>query len=508
MLIQQLLTDNAFRCPDKRAFHWVERDKSLSFAEAVKAMEKTAGYLHHLGVRKGDRVSVFAHNGLDYVITMFGCFRLGAIAALVNVKYADTLDYFLQDHTPSVVVYTHDMKEAVLKGMAGLAKKPVLVCMDGKQDGAESLPELLEAGFAPPPDPGDENAIAHLSYTSGTTGLSKGACLAHEPTMRATNCIAERLRLDRHDISLGPTALSSSFHLVGNLMPPLHRGMTVNIMSGWTQESGYESLEKTGATYFVSNATLLTDVLAESRKRGRPPKALRLGLSGGGPVPLALKKAWRDELKLPLVESYGQSELGGFVGLGLPDLLPDEELAPVGRSLPDRPVRIFNENETEVPPGELGEICLTGGFMAGYWNKPEQTAQTLRNGYLHTGDAGTMDKNGLITMRGRFSELITVAGKTWFPRDIEELLAEEPGIREAAVIGVPDDGTGQRPIAFFTGSPDIDGKQLKAAVQGKTKYDLSVLSIERIDAFPMTPTGKIAKAELRAKYLGKSAHEY
>jgi acyl-CoA synthetase (AMP-forming)/AMP-acid ligase II len=500
MLIQQLLTDNAFRRPDKIAFNWVERGKSMTFTEAVKAMEKTAGYLHHLGVRKGDRVTIFAHNGLDYVYTMFGCFRLGAIAALVNVKFAASLDYYLGDHTPAVVVYTHDMGDVVRKAAGALAKRPVLVCIDGNQDGAESLPELLEADFAPPPDPGDENAVAHLSYTSGTTGLSKGACLAHEPTMRATNCIAERLRLSHRDISLGPTALSSSFHLVGNLMPPLHRGMTVNIMSTWSQESGFDALEKHSVSYFVSNATLLADILAESRGRGRPPKGLRLGLSGGGPVPLTLKKAWRDELKIPLAESYGQSELGGFVGLGMPDLLPDDQLAPVGRPLPDKNVRIFNEKEEEVPPGELGEICLAGGFMAGYWNRPEQTARTLRNGFLHTGDAGTMSVDGLVTMRGRFSELITVAGKTWFPRDIEELLAEQRGVREAAVIGFPDAALGQKPVAFYTGDPNLDEGTLKKAMSPKIACDLSPLVIRHLDAFPMTPTGKIAKADLKAMY--------
>ncbi|GHV96086.1 long-chain-fatty-acid--CoA ligase [Spirochaetia bacterium] len=501
MLIQQLLVDNAFRHPDKIAFNWVEHEKRMTFTEAVQAMERTAGYLHHLGIRKGERVTIFAHNGLDYVYTMFGCFRLGAIAALVNVKFADALDYYLQDHTPSALVYTHDMRDVVLKAVNTLEKKPVLVCIDEKQDGAESLPELMAANFTPPPDPGDENAIAHLSYTSGTTGLSKGACLAHEPTMRATNCIAERLRLSHRDVSLGPTALSSSFHLVANLMPPLHRGMTVNIMSTWSQESGYEALEKNEVTYFASNATLLTDILAESRKRGRPPKSLRLGLSGGGSVPLVLKKAWRDELKLPLVESYGQSELGGFVGLGLPELLPDDHLAPVGRPLPDKNVRIFDEKGAEVPPGELGEICLAGGFMVGYWNRPEQTAQTLRDGFLHTGDAGTMSVNGLVTMRGRFSELITVAGKTWFPRDIEELLTEQQGVREAAVIGFPDAELGQRPVAFYTGESDLDAETLKKAMSPRTSYNLSVLIIRHLDSFPMTPTGKIAKADLKAAQL-------
>jgi acyl-CoA synthetase (AMP-forming)/AMP-acid ligase II len=229
---------------------------------------------------------------------------------------------------------------------------------------------------------------------------------------------------------------------------------------------------------------------------------LRFGMSGGGPVPQALKRAWRDELGLPLVESYGQSELGGFVALGDPVLPPDESLGAVGRSLADKDVRIQDANGREVPPGELGEICVAGGFMVGYWGRAEKTAEALRGGFLHTGDAGTMDADGAVTMRGRFAELIAVAGRTWFPRDIEEALAAVDGVREAAVVGLPDPEIGARPVAFVTGEAALDLDGLKAAIVARLDYDLSPLVIRRIDRFPMTPTGKIAKAELRAAAMG------
>ena len=195
MLMHQLLCDGAARTPDKTALRWVDRGVALSFADAVVAMEHYAGALHELNVRKGDRVTIFAHNGMDYLLGLFACWRIGAIAALVNVRFADELDYYFADHTPSVVIYTHDMGAPVRAAAAGAPSIEHLVCMDGAQDGAKSLPDLLAAKLPAPPDPADENAVAHLSYTSGTTGKPKGACLAHEPTMRACNCIAERLRI-------------------------------------------------------------------------------------------------------------------------------------------------------------------------------------------------------------------------------------------------------------------------------------------------------------------------
>jgi long-chain acyl-CoA synthetase len=504
VLMHQLLYDGAARHPDKTAFRWVDRDKTLSFSQAAAEMEHFAGALHQLGVRKGDRVTIFAHNGMDYLLGLFACWRIGAIAALVNVRFVDELDYYFTDHEPSVVIYTHDMAEPVKRAAAGAKTIRSLVCMDGPQPGAESLPALLGAKLAPPPNPADEDAIAHLSYTSGTTGKPKGACLAHEPTMRAANCIAERLRITSDDVSFGPTALSSSYQLVGNLLPPLHRGVTVNVMGRWTQVTGWDALEKTGVTILVANPTLLTELLIESRSRGRIPARLRLTVSGGAPVPPTLKRALRDEWKLPLAESYGQSELGGFMALGDPVLV--EKFGAAGRPLPDKEVRILDADGNECPTGEVGEVCLRGGFMKGYWGKPDKTAEALRGGWLHSGDAGTMDRDGYVTMRGRFAELIKVGSRTWFPRDVEEALCTQAGIKEAAVVALPDAKLGQRPVAYITTTNGaVDLSALKRAIVPLVTYDLSPLTIKSVEAFPMTPTGKIAKAELRQSALAEGS---
>ncbi len=498
MLMHQLLTDGAARTPDKIALRWVDRDRALTFAQAVEQMERAAGALAHCGVRPGDRVTIFAHNGLDYLVALFACWRLGAIAALVNVKLADDLPYYLGDHQPRAIVYTHDMREAVFGAAKAAPDLNTFLCMDGVQEGALSWPDLLAARFTPPDDPGDESAIAHLSYTSGSTGKPKGACLAHEPTMRATRCIAERLRITGDDVSFGPTALSSSYQLVANLLPPLHLGATVNVMGRWTAETGPAAMRAAGATMFVANPILLAEVLGSVRAGEALPTGLRVAVSGGAPVPPALKKAFRDELKLPLAESYGQSELGGFVALGEATLPPDDALPCIGLPLPDKEVRIFDAAGRECATGEPGEMCLRGGFMAGYWNRPEKTAEALRGGWLHTGDAGFKDAKGRITMRGRFSELLRVNGVTWFPRDVEEAFAKVSGVKDAALVGVPDGTGGHRPAVFvlFHEGASVDAPIPLA--QAHCPYDLGALTLRVLPAFPMTPTGKIAKMELIA----------
>jgi acyl-coenzyme A synthetase/AMP-(fatty) acid ligase len=161
MLMHRLLIEGAERAPDKLALHWVDREVALTYAQAVAGMERMAGALASLGLGKGDRVTIFAHNGMDYLLAMFGAWRLGAIAALVNVQFAAELDYYFADHTPSLVIYTHDKADAVFRAAKSVGTVRHLICMDGPQEGALSLPDLMRAQLPVPADPGDETAIAH-----------------------------------------------------------------------------------------------------------------------------------------------------------------------------------------------------------------------------------------------------------------------------------------------------------------------------------------------------------
>ncbi len=516
MLMHQLLADAAARRPDRACIHWVDRDRGLDYAAAAAAMERAAGALAECGLRPGDRVTIFAHNGLDYLNVMFGAWRLGAIAALVNVRYADDLAYYLADHSPTAVVYTHDMHGPVTTAVAQVGGVRAIICMDGPQEGALSLPDLMAAALPAPADPGDATAVAHLSYTSGTTGRPKGACLRHEPTVRAARCIGERLQITASDVSFGPTALSSSYQLVANLLPQLAVGASINVMGRWTAQAGLAALIARKATVLVANPPVLTDLLEASQRHGSPPPALRMGLSGGGPVPPMLKAAWRSVLGLPLVESYGQSELGGFVALGFPrhdygdnhgDGDGDAAIRRIGPALPDKEVRIVGQDGARLPAGSVGEIVIAGGCMAGYWNRPDKTAEAVRDGWLWTGDIGAMDADGWITMRGRRSELLQVGGATWYPRDVEEALVALPEIDAAAIVGVPDPALGQRPVAFVQSVGPRDPAAIRAALAGRIDLDLAALQIVTLSALPMTPTGKIAKADLamQAKEMARQA---
>ena len=222
-------------------------------------------------------------------------------------------------------------------------------------------------------------------------------------------------------------------------------------------------------------------------------------------MPPDLKRRWHDALGIPLCESYGQSELGGFVGLAAPDdPFSEDRLLSCGRPLPDKEVRVLDDDGRPLPVGQIGELCLRGGFMAGYWERPEKTAETLRGGWLHTGDVGYLDTEGYVFMRGRLSERLTVAGEHWYPRDTEEVLGVHPAVSSVALVGAPDDDGGHRPLAFVTLRPGVDvpPAELAAFVTSSGARVPPGTEVRIVDALPMTPTGKISKADLLASIVG------
>ena len=498
-----MLRRAAGRWPDRPFLRWSDRGRALTFAETDAQSDRAAAALSALGVGAGDRVGLLAHNGLDYVVAMFAAWKLGAMSAHISVQVSDQLADYTQDCEPSVLVYTHDLHDAVERALPTMSSVRHLVCMDGPKPGALGWGDILAAAdpSAVPSVSIDEAMPFHLSFTSGSTGRPKAAVLSHGSTARASACIAERLGLGRDDASLGATSPASSYGLVANLLPALHVGMTVGLRSRWDVGAVFDDVEANSVTYLPANPILLSDVLQESRRRGAPPASLRLVVSGGAAVPFDLKRAYFDELGIDFSESYGQSELGGFVALGRPARESNDRVRSVGQPLPDKEVAVLDEQGVEVPVGMPGELCVRGGYMWGYWGQPAKTAEAIHDGWLHTGDLGTMDVDGYVSTLGRWSDRIVCAGETVFPRPIEEALQSDARIRFAAVIAIADAAGEPQPAAivelFEIGS--ADSATLLAAYLA-AGGDARLARIEVVDSIPQTPTGKLDKITLRTQF--------
>ncbi len=505
-----MLTKMSNRVPEKTFLYWIDKNKALTYGETDRVSSRMAGALAGLGVEKGDRVGIFAHNGLDYIVSMFGAWKLGAISCHINVLQAEDMVYFVQNATPKALIYTHDMFPLIDRNRDAMPSIKQYICMDGEQEGALDLNKLLSEAPSAPKTCVEGGDAAHLSYTSGSSGMPKGALLAHGPTVRATHYIAERMQLTSDGVTLGPTSPASSYGLVVNLLPSLHRGATVGLMSKWDAAMAWEDMEKRGVDYFPANPLVFSDFLHECRRRGRKPAKLRVAPSGGAPLPLDLKKAYGEEFDIFLVESYGQSELGGFVALGYPRKEKEERKAAIGPCLPDKEVCIMDESGREVPVGQAGEMCIRGGYMIGYWEMPEKTDEVLRDGWLHTGDMGKMDEDGYISMLGRWSERMVSDGKVIFPRSMEEALLRHPAVQYAAVIGKPDARAGELPkgvVSLYPGWQAGTEELLEHC-----RMDLGAAGapaeIAIISEMPMTATGKIGRALLqRRERERKTANE-
>jgi len=493
-----MLRKAAWRQPDHEFIYWSDRSRKVTYAEGELQTQRAAGALYSLGVRKGDRVGIFAHNGLDYVIAMFAIWRLGAISSHISVLQKENLEYFVRDSSPKVLIYTGDMHDAIQVIKERECGVSHYICFDGPKDFSYGWADLLADAPEPPHVPVSALDAAHLSYTSGSSGAPKGALLGHGYTARATHTIAERLNLSSEDVSLGVTSLSSSFHLVANLLPGVHRAMSIGVRKQWDLAAGWQEMEDRAVTFFAGNPLVLGDLFKESTARGRAPKALTRCISGGAPLPPDLKLGFYENFGIHIVESYGQSELGGFLALGYPRKEQGARFYSIGPGLPDRETIVADEAGREQPVGEPGELLIRNDVMLGYWNNPDKTDAVIHDGWLHTGDMGVMDAEGYFTLLGRWSERIAIHGKIVYPRYMEEALLRHPAVHYAGVIARGDIAEGQIALGIVELYPDqvVTGEELKShcvSILGAAAAPGQVLVIEKM---PMTPTGKIGKQEL------------
>jgi acyl-CoA synthetase (AMP-forming)/AMP-acid ligase II len=494
----EILDRTAWRLPNN-TFLFDGAD-SISYKEAKRITENIAGGLSSLNVQKGDRVAMCASNSMNYILGMFGIFRVGGIVSVISTRDANSLSYFIDDLKANILFYSSEINESVENNKEKMPSLKHYISLDDKTNNSIGMNELTSSKPLEKEIDLDELAPAHLAYTSGTSGKPRGCILSHYHTARTTNCIAERLLYNHTDTILSPTTLSSSFRLVASDLPGIHRGASIGLMKTWNPYLALDIINQKKATVLVGNPIILKDLLDTAISDGRACSSLRMVMSGGGPVYKSLKEGYQKYFSIPIAESCGQSELGGFFALGYPKLLYDETILAVGKPLPDRELKIVDDNDKEVPIGELGEVTIRGGVMLGYWQKRDETAYALRNGWLHTGDAGKMDINGYLYILGRMNQSIKSGKLNIFPRMIEESVSQLPSIRQVAVIGVPDKDLGEIPKAYLSLVPEskITKEQLREYFYKKLgKY--APKEIEIIDQMPMTATGKISKRQLKER---------
>jgi long-chain acyl-CoA synthetase len=443
-----------------------------------------------LGVRSGDRVGLWVKNCPEFISAFFGILQAGGVVVPINNFFrADEVSYILADAGINVLITTQELGEAFAKlALARLGLRFFLV------EGFAGAGAGADATFSPAAS--TEATPAVFFYTSGTTGHPKGAILTHGNLLHnVAGCrhVLEAVDADRFALVL---PMFHSFMLtVCVLLPLVVGGSIVLVKSLHPPKNMLAEIVRHRATLLPAIPQLFR---ALAHAPTPPELSLRLCVSGAAPLPLETLREFSARYPIPLLEGYGLSETSPVVSINPIHGL--QKPGSIGLPIVGVEVSIRNEAGEELPRGQTGEVCVRGGnVMLGYWNRPEETAQAIREGWFYTGDIGCMDQDGYIYITDRKKDMLLVNGINVYPREIEEVIYQFPGIKEAAVIGRPDPRKGEQPFAYVALN---DGAQLdESALLRFLRQKLADYKVPRhvtvLPSLPRNATGKILKTSLR-----------
>lgn len=465
-----------------------ENERSWTYAELRQRIAAYARRVMDAGIKPGDRALLVAPTSMEFVVAYHGLMASGVIAVTVNVlSTQQELEYFATDADCSLIIAWHESADAAAETAKGL-KLPFWTLAP---DSVAAEPADL-AGL--PLQVADDD-VAVLLYTSGTTGRPKGAELMHRNLISCSLALREALGMDEND-RMG-TALPL-FHVFGQacvMGTAFRTGASLSLLRPFSGPAVLQMAAAHEITILCGvptmwNAMLHADVDLSSKDL---PK-LRLATSGGAALPFEVAKAFNDRFGCMVLDGYGLSETTGAATFNVPDGKRKE--ASVGPALPGLEVAVVDSDGKPLPPGEAGEVAIKGPVvMRGYWRRPDATAEVMRDGWFLTGDVGRQDEDGYVWIVDRKKELIIRGGYNVYPREIEEILYAHPLIREAAVIGVPDERLGEEIAAIIALHPgaSLDPAELREWLEEK----LATYKIPRIyqfiDELPRGSTGKILK---------------
>jgi acyl-CoA synthetase (AMP-forming)/AMP-acid ligase II len=480
-------------------------NRTRTWGESADRVARLAGGLRSLGVASGDRVAMLSLNSDRYHEYLFATPWADAVVNPVNIRWSPTeIAYSLED-SGTAILLVDDTFAGMLPQLRELAPTltTVVHCGDGPApDGAVPFEDLV--GSEPIPDVrrgGD--ALAGIFYTGGTTAFPKGVMLSHASILTSSlgsNVAGSLLVRGGRLLHAAPM-----FHLadlaawtIRNLL-----GGTHVILPMFTPDGVAGAIEEHGCTDALLVPTMLQMLVDSPAVRTADLSSLQKVLYGASPISEALLERISDVLpNVRLTQAYGMTEVAPVATL----LSPDDHGKPAlrtsaGRAAPHAEVRIVDPDDHEVPRGEVGEVVIRGGHvMLGYWGKPEETAEALVDGWMHTGDGGRMDDQGYVFIVDRIKDMIVSGGENVYSAEVENAICKHPAVLAAAVIGVPDPEWGERVHAVVVLHPGttLTPAELREHTKNYIAGYKAPRTMEVVDALPISGAGKVLKRELRA----------
>lgn len=510
--IADALTRNAWRDPSGRACVDPATGRTLTHAALLeRSTGLAAGLRGRLGLMPGDRVAILAQNTAEYLEVLYAAARGGVIAVPLNWRLsAPELIRVLQDAAPRALIYSTAFASVVEELRRGIDIPDWFAFEAGE---SSSYEDLLAEGVRATADGivrVGEDDPAFILYTGGTTGVSKGVLHSHRSAWTAmlNQDHAERVRPDDTYLLLG-----QMFHIPILLaMTYLSRGRPI-VLLNFEPRATLATIEQERVSGFLGVTTMLNYLLAVEGLERYDLSSLRLVKYGGGPMGEDVVKEALARLPCDLMQGFGQTE-GGTMSFLTPDVhreaaqgIKPYRLRSCGREAFLSTLRVVDDGGREVPRDRntVGEIVTRSeANMVGYWNRPEETAATLRDGWLYTGDLATWDEDGFLYIMDRKKEMIISGGENIYPAQIENVIYRHPSVLEVAVIGVPDDTWGEAVkavVALKPGATATEQEIIELTRRELASY-MKPKSVDFIESLPKSSTGKILKRELREGYWG------
>jgi len=493
MDVSRWISDAAARTPAKTAIRFESRE--LTYGELEGRVGALAGVLERVGVVAGDRVAYLGPNCTELLEALFACARLGAIFVPLNARMpAAELRVFVGQATPGVLLAEESFSQTAGECTAGL-QVPILPFSNGIGWDSPPISPRSHTGVSSP---------VLIAFTSGTTGMAKGAVLTHEALIANAAATVDVLRVTASDEVLTFTPM---FHVAGlNLLttPALSIGAMVTVHRQFNPSAVLAELARGTVSLLVSPPHLTFELVAHPAWEHADLGSLRCVMTGGTTVPSRALDCWAGR-GVAVVQSYGQTETGGSV-----TLVPLEEApaksATAGRPMPQCEVRVVDVSGHTVPPGHRGQIIVRSpSVMQEYWHNPQATGEVIHHGWLRTGDLGFLDTDGYLHVVDRIKEVIIVGISNVAPADLESVLADSPDIAAAAVVGRPDDVLGEVPVAFVvrTAGSHLSAGEVLALFDGRVAPYKRPRDVIFLDNMPQTSVGKPEKKTLRALAAGQ-----
>lgn len=496
--------------PQKIAYKFM--GKETSYAEFEGSVAKFASALSSLGVKKGDNVAFLLGNTPHFLISLYATMRLGATAVPINPIYTpDEISYILKNSDAKVVIALDLLLPLIEQAAPAFPLVTHYIVCETTSETAEkmaALPEevkpkvksftsILQSGEMIEPVQVETDDTAVILYTSGTTGHPKGAMLTFENIYSNARDVAEYLQFSASDRVITTLPVFHVFALTVVVNAPLLTGATILLLPKFSPGDVFALAKAEEATVFAGVPTMYNFLYQAPGVDPEDFASVRLAISGGASLPVALLHNFEDKFNVRISEGYGLSEASPVTCFNPLDR--ERKAGSIGTSIINVENKVVNELGEELPAGEVGELVVKGpNVMKGYYKMPEETQNAIRDGWLYTGDLAKKDEEGYFYIVDRKKDMIIVGGFNVYPREVEEVLFAHPGIMEAAVVGIPDPSFGEQVLAFVVLKDDsLTESDIQDFCREKlVKYKVPA-KIEILAELPKNTTGKILRRTLK-----------